>query len=617
MNSQTHHETAEKASGAYGIFLKREGPKTPEKTNQAENPIRSNLSTTSKKWRAFPAILPLIIVVLALSGHSVRAQGVDVDDFYNYIVSTAAADGVNTSSLPANPDETFKTAFDAYVWGLPQEETWRTQILINNGYNDPVNSVYALQNINASTTVVAPSTDLLYSTSFLNLSGNNAFVLGVPNATAGGPYNVVAFLDSYTNVYDSVGTRNFTNDSIDNTGGNYLVVGPQYDTSQPLPTGIAGYIQSDTVQNWLIGRVAVDPYATGTLANGQAAPYSQLVGGASNPLSLNNSRTFEDSYTFTPLSTYLSGSQTLVTPSTSVTPPTQTQLGTYVANATTKTGQTFYQYLGNSVAENGVLSTTSNNQLALFQSFASIGLTTSGYTAPTDSGTLSDINSASTAALSIVSGIASSGTGWQISTNWGQNAANYSGWLGNAVESKAFLGANVAQEATYPTTTTDSNGLKLNGSNSYAISFPAGDLPPVSGSNGWWSLTVYNQSGYVVPNSGNTFYGANEYSLGSHQLENVLGSAYDSTGFSIYLSSQAPSDPSLDPYWLPVPDSGFEVALRIYLPDGTEETSSILNGTYTVPNIVQTAAVPEPASYASIGLGFLALLATWRRKRAV
>jgi hypothetical protein len=564
-------------------------------------------------------ILPLLF---AFAGLTARAQ--DVDDFYNYIVSTAQQDGVGTGSLPSNPDETFKTAFDAYVWGLPAEETWRTQILITDGYNAPVNSLFASQNLNTSTTVVAPSTDLLYSSGFLNLSGNNAFVLGVPAAAgSSGPYNVVALLDSNTDVIGSVGSRqystslNYGNTSIDNTGGNYLVVGPQYDTSQSLPTGIKGYIQSDTVQNWAIGRVAVDPYATGTLSNGSASTYSELVGGATDPLSINNARTFANSVTFTPLSTYLSGSQTLVTPGSSLTPPSGAQQLLAYQNSSIKTGQAFYQYVGNSVAANGVSSSASNNQQALFQNFASIGLTSSGYTAPTNSGTLADINAASTAALNIISGIASSGTGWHASTTWGDFSATYSGWLTGAVAAKAFLGANVAPEATYPLTTTDSNGLQLNGSNSYSITFPAGDLPPVSGTDGWWSITAYNQQGNIVPNTGNTYYGNNEYSLGSNQLENVLGSALESSTVSLFFSSQAPTDPSLLPYWLPVPDTNFELALRIYLPDGTEDTSSILNGTYTVPNVVQTSSVPEPASYASIGFGFLALLATWRRRRTV
>jgi hypothetical protein len=38
--------------------------------------------------------------------------------------------------------------------------------------------------------------------------------------------------------------------------------------------------------------------------------------------------------------------------------------------------------------------------------------------------------------------------------------------------------------------------------------------------NGFWSFTIYNTNGYVVPNSGNTFYGDNLYSIGS--MANVL-----------------------------------------------------------------------------------------------
>jgi hypothetical protein len=59
---------------------------------------------------------------------------------------------------------------------------------------------------------------------------------------------------------------------------------------------------------------------------------------------------------------------------------------------------------------------------------------------------------------------------------------------------------------------TDSNDEQLSGRNQYAITFAAGDLPPV---DGFWSLTLYNDEHFFHPND------LHRYSLGTDGSSNL------------------------------------------------------------------------------------------------
>ena len=53
----------------------------------------------------------------------------------------------------------------------------------------------------------------------------------------------------------------------------------------------------------------------------------------------------------------------------------------------------------------------------------------------------------------------------------------------------------------------DVTGARLNGGKHYTVSFPAGQLPPVKG---FWSLTLYDQYHFFVPNTINRYLGRNQ-----------------------------------------------------------------------------------------------------------
>jgi hypothetical protein len=533
------------------------------------------------------------VALLALSPAIGTADIPDdnVDLFYSYITGVAQLAGYDTSTLPQNPPAAYKQAVDAYFWGFPLQTTYRTQLSFLNSHGLDVNTLYAPGVIDTSTTVEAPDVDVLYTSGFLDVSGTNAFVLQIPNTTATSTYNVMEVVNAYGDTTITVGTRNFTTSAVNNSGGAYLVVGPGYDTAQPLPSGVISYIQSETAQCWLIGRVAVDGAATATLSNGDPTPYNLAAGGAANPLSANHSIPYAQSYSVTTLSDYLLGQ---TTPAITSSTPTPEEEAIAEANAATKTGQAFFEYVGASVAQNGAPSTPDNDQYAMYQNFAPLGLTLSGYTAP-DAPTVQTMDQAATDAAAMLETMAlntgalpgggATATGWTVNTTLGDYPATYEGWLTNALTAYIGTVANLAADGTYPQTTVDSTGQPLDGANRYTITFPAGQLPPVQG---FWSFTIYNLAGFVTPNTGNTYYGDNVYSLGSMQMANVLGASLDTTPITFYLQSTPPSDPALMPYWLPVPNEAFEIILRMYFPSSTNP--SILDGTYAIPPVVRVAA---------------------------
>jgi len=559
-------------------------------------------------------LLPCFLVFVS---STLRAQEGNVTAFYEYIVGVADLAGYDTSTLPQNPSATYKEAVTAYFWGAPLETTYRSQLSFLNAHGLAVNTLYAPGVIDTSTTVEAPDMNVLYTSGFLNLAGNSAFVLTVPNTMATNTYNIMEVVNAYGATTTSLGTRNFVTSAVDNSGGNYLMVGPSYDISHALPAGIIGYIQSDTAQSWLIGRMAVDNLATATLPNGDATPYSIIAGGDASPLSMSNSVPLAQAYGVTPLQSYLDTGA--ITPAIVDSTPTPEQLAIAEANAVTKTGQEFYAYVGASVAQNGVPSTPDNDQMAMYQNFTNIGLTTEGYTAPTDPAKIVTMNQAANDAANMLETMAlntsklpgggATYTGWTVNTSLGEYPATYNGWLTNALTSYIGTVANLAVDGTYPQTTISVDGATqapLSGTNDYTISFEAGQLPPVEG---FWSITVYDLEGNIVPNTGNTFYGDDVYQLSSMQMANIFGDALDETPITFYLQSTAPTDPSLMPFWLPVPQEEFELILRMYFPASTDP--SILDGTYAIP-AVQT--VPEPSIVVLLGIGGAYLLARGRRQ---
>ena len=126
---------------------------------------------------------------------------------------------------------------------------------------------------------------------------------------------------------------------------------------------------------------------------------------------------------------------------------------------------------------------------------------------------------------------------------------------------------NRPNETQYFYTDSSSEGKPLDGNNTYAITFAAGELPPVQG---FWSMTLYNEHHFFHPND------LKRYSLGTKDKglkKNADGS------LTLYVGAIFPGAEK-ESNWLPAPEWTFSLTLRAYW-----GKQAILDGSWKPPVI--------------------------------
>jgi hypothetical protein len=140
-------------------------------------------------------------------------------------------------------------------------------------------------------------------------------------------------------------------------------------------------------------------------------------------------------------------------------------------------------------------------------------------------------------------------------------------WLLRAAVAHSAIYVIPAAEALYPVAEVDDGGRPLSGSRRYEISFPPGELPPVSS---FWSLTMYHDKGFLVDNP------LGRYALGDRSP----GLGFEADGrLVIQVSHLEP--PRGRSNWLPAPPGGFRLMLRLYGP-----TEECLEGRWSPPPVI-------------------------------
>jgi hypothetical protein len=166
--------------------------------------------------------------------------------------------------------------------------------------------------------------------------------------------------------------------------------------------------------------------------------------------------------------------------------------------------------------------------------------------------------------------------GWKLSSWFGDRDFYNGNWLLRAAGAKAGIYGNIAAEATYPLTRQDADGQPLDGSKAnYALTFPAGQLPPV---NAFWSVTMYDgKTQLLIENP------INRYLINSPMLPNLKKNADGS--LTIYIQKESPGA-GKESNWLPAPDGPIYLAMRLYWPK--TEPPSVLppgEGTWQPPGV--------------------------------
>lgn len=195
------------------------------------------------------------------------------------------------------------------------------------------------------------------------------------------------------------------------------------------------------------------------------------------------------------------------------------------------------------------------------------------------------VNASTSAFTDTPSSYPSLGNGWSILNS------SYIGTYdsGTAIIPRAltatelYLG-NTADEALYPTLGTTQ--LSLTDSEAYLFTFSG--KPPVTDA-GFWSVTMYDQTGYLVSNPENKFAVGDRSNITFPNGDLVYGSGTKDGTFQVLVQDASSTPPSnWTANWLPAPSGGgdFTVTFRLYAP-----TTEVSDGSYVYPVVTKGAAI--------------------------
>jgi hypothetical protein len=481
---------------------------------------------------------------------------IDIQTLRNNIISALREPSTVLDIKMAQLSSSNKTediATLAYIWGFPlvtmeRQFNFMTSPNVPPGPGrGPANTVScARELVNASfTDVVSPNTDTLYCQTQFDLKYEPVVLVVPPIADR---YYSFEFLDAYTNDYAYLGTR-----ETGSTGGTYLIAGPDWDGQ--VPEGMTK-IWSPTNLAWFINRILVKGPADVPNVNAiqdqiSVKPLSEFQGNTTTPLS-----------------------STTTTITTAAAATTQTNASKEVPigpqpTLIAPTGIKIYDEISQAMIGNPL----NPPDPGLVTKLASIGIGPGKMPSTEANDTIkAALNTGITEGQKMIdTQVANFGTnvnGWLVNAQTGVYGTDY---LFRAAVTQFGLGANIAQEALYPSTFTDSEGRSLNGTNNYVIHFNPGQTPPV---DGFWSISMYNNKSLFVDNPLNR-YSISKYTEG---LKNNTDGSLD-----IYIQNANPGADK-ESNWLPAPQGSFNLILRTYLPQ-----PQILNGTYQYPAIQPTA----------------------------
>lgn len=412
---------------------------------------------------------------------------------------------------------------EAYVYGLALLDEQR---VIDNF---PANHLISVTQLStpAERLVPAPNVDTLYTVARLDLS-DGPLVVHVPEED--GRYYVLQFLDAYTNTFAYIGRR------VTGTHpGNFAIVGPGW--RGRLPAGVKR-IQAPTPTVWLLGRTLVQ-----------------------RPSDLERVNQIQHGYTLTPLSAF--GGPPLA--------------ALFVASSTLEPkplprGLAFYDAVGAAMKQNP----PPRSERALLRQFARVGIgpglspSTERLSTATREGLLAGLVEGSGRLARYASRLQSASerahNGWLVPPKaTGDYGTNY---LLRAYVAGSALGANVPAEAIYPFAFVDRKLAPLSGRHRYVLRFAAGELPPV---NAFWSLTLYDQQLFLVPNP------IDRYAIGNR----TPGLRRNRDGSLDILIQHSPPRHNRS-NWLPAPSGRFALALRLYQPK-----PSALRGAWPLPSLTR------------------------------
>jgi hypothetical protein len=433
------------------------------------------------------------------------------------------------SPAPAS-SEISAVAEDAFVYGYPLVLMKQTEQQMTTGEDGaPVGRFRHFDEVAtpAERVVVRPNTDTLYSTAWLDLA-TGPVVLHVPDTSA--TYVVVQMLDAWTNVFAAPGTR-----TTGTAAHDFVLVAPGFRGALPpelMP------VEASTNTVWIVARTLIPSAAE-----------------------LPRVRALQEQYTLTPLDVWgRAAPAPRASRASRATPRGPTPPEVVAAMS----GIGFLQRLASDMA----VDAAPRRDAPMLKRLATIGFAPGALYAP-DAKVASVLDAAKERAFARIAGATKAAlplvNGWRVLLHGvGDYGTDYDT---RAAVAAAGLGANLPEDAVYPTAVIDGSGQPLTGDRDYVVHFSAGQLPPV---NAFWSLTLYDASGYLVPNA-----------IGRYALRDRDALCTNDDGsLDLYIQPSSPGS-AREGNWLPSPAGApFSLTLRLYWPK-----PAVLDGTWSPPPV--------------------------------
>jgi len=442
-----------------------------------------------------------------------------------------------SAATALTPAQARDIAKDAYIYGFPMEDSYRTMYAFsiakgNPEYKGPFNSVLNIARVFTpdDKAFVTPNSDTPYTFLGLDLRAE-PIVLTLPPIEKN-RYYVFQMMDLYTYNFDYLGTR-----TTGNAGGKFLIAGPRW--KGQAPKGITKVIRSETEMINVIGR-------------------TQLF----NPADLEKVKQIQSLYKVEALSAFADKPAPKA--------PAEPAWIKPLSPAEQRTSLEFFNVL-NFVLQ---FAPTHSSEKTLRARFARIGVAPGKHI---DVDALpADIKAA------MQDGMADgqkaidarrAELGGKIDTLFGTRAYLKNNYLNRAVGAQVGIGANSREEALYPIYEKDASGQPLDGSKGrYVLRFAKGQFPPV---NAFWSLTMYGLPDQLLVKNEQ-----NRYLINSPMLPDLKTDA--DGGLTIYIQNDSPAKDK-EANWLPAPKGPFMLTMRYYLPK-----PELLSGQWKSP-VVQAA----------------------------
>jgi hypothetical protein len=453
---------------------------------------------------------------------------------------TTTASESAAKNTAAREKEGLEAGVQAVVYGLPlviMDITMKksTNVARPVGTFAPANQFAHLREFpNASfKDVVRANVDTLYSSAFLDLA-KEPIVLSVPDTH--GRYYLLPMLDMWTDIFASPGKR-----TTGTRPGNFVISGPGW--TGTLPVGMQE-LKSTTNGVWILGR---------TQTNG--------------PKDYPAVHAIQDGYKLVPLSAF---GKPYIPPQGTVDPNVDMKAAP-VDTLQKMTSADFFDALAQLLKSNPPPA----SDAPILAKLATIGVVPGEKFDPSkvDPAVAKGLDKSLTVALDKLQEAAKNSgapvNGWRIPPSiLGKFGTEY-GIRG--IVALVGLGANLPEDAVYPTTYVDAEGKALNGANRYTLHFDKGLTPPV---NAFWSVTMYDAQSFFVDNA------INRYAIGSWMplKRNSDGS------IDLYLQQDSPGNDKAA-NWLPAPAGDFNVTLRMYWPN--DKKPSIIDGSWEPPAVTR------------------------------